>query len=378
MLKFIELKKIKPVFFVSKYIDHLCTFLSFHKFVWICKQYHYKTRLEGERMTTNFKNIDLTASEIQALWFLYQAQSLNLCMTKYFNAIVEDSVIKQINEETIKSSEMYLREIEEIFESVQHQIPVAYSEDDILTYSEKLYTDPFILYYQWFVAKGNLTLASISINTIAREDVFKLFEKVISLSVVALDQARRTLLEKGLWIRAPYIPVSSKVEFVQKPNFMNDWFGEKRPILGSEIASCFYNILTNTIGLALMKSFIQVSENEEIRKYFVKGKEIAKEHVEVLSKVLKDEDIQTPTTWNGGITSCTVSPFSDRYMLSLINMLNSQGLNNYGNAISTALRKDISLTFTRLSAEVLKFAEEGGKILMNKQWFEEPPHALRH
>ena len=128
---------------------------------------------------TNHQHIDLTASEIQALWGLYQSQSLNLCMTTYFDATVEDPTIQQLNNETISISEQCIKEIEDIFKGANHPIPVAYSSDDLISHSEKLYTDPFVLYYQWFIAKGNLSFASISINTIAREDVFHLFKKVI-------------------------------------------------------------------------------------------------------------------------------------------------------------------------------------------------------
>ncbi|MCD8500389.1 MAG: DUF3231 family protein [Bacillaceae bacterium] len=94
--------------------------------------------------------------------------------------------------------------------------------------------------------------------------------------------------------------------------------------------------------------------------------------------MLSKEEIQTPTTWNGGITSCTVPPFSEKYMLSLVTILNSQGVNNYGNAIATTLRKDIGATFAKLSADVLQFSEEGTNLLIKNQWFEEPPHVFRN
>lgn len=321
-------------------------------------------------------HIDLTATEISYLWNTYHVQSLNVCVLTHFDAIVEDNEIRKINSNNLKASKNYLNEIKAIFTSENIPIPIGFSEvTDVNETKERLYTDPFILFYQWFIAKGNLNFGSMAINTIARDDIFALFQKYASESLTLLDDARKLLLNKGLWIRAPYMPPPNEVELVKKESFLNGWFGDTRPLLGIEIASLFYNQITNTLGLSIMNSFIQVTETKEIKDYFIKGKNIAAKHIEVQENFFKKEEVATPSTWNSGITTATQAPFSEKLMLNLVAMLNAQGVSNYGIAISTSARRDVAMTFSTLAAEAAKYSEEGALLLIEKGWMEAPPHA---
>lgn len=321
-------------------------------------------------------HIDMTATEISYLWNTYHVQSLNVCLLTYFDAIVEDVDIRKINSNNLRASTKYLSEIKAIFTSENIPIPIGFSEaSDLNETKDRLYTDPFILFYQWFIAKGNLNFGSMAINTIARDDIFTFFQKYSSDALILLDDARKLLLNKGLWIRAPYMPPPNEVELVKKESFLNGWFGDTRPLLGIEIASVFYNQITNTLGLSLLNSFIQVTEIKEVKDYFIKGKNIAAKHIEVQANIFKQEEVATPSTWNSGVTTATDAPFSEKLMLNLVAMLNAQGVSNYGIAISTSARRDIAMTFTTLAAEAAKYAEEGAQLLIEKEWMEAPPDA---
>ncbi len=323
----------------------------------------------------NSSKIDLTASEISFLWNTYQVQSMNKCLLTYFDGIAEDGEVKKVNQLNLTASAKYLEQIQLIFKEANMPLPVAFSDEDLTNTEEKLYTDPFILFYQWFIAKGNLNFASIAINTIAREDVFSFFEEYTREALSLLDTSRKLLLEKGLWVRSPYIPTPDAVEFIKKDSFLHGWFGDTSPLTGNEIAGVFYNILTNTVGMALMDSFIRVTNSDELKNYFSDGKKISQKHIETLSNVLKKEEIAVPSTWNAGITPSTTAPFSEKLMLNLVTFLNSQGMSNYGVAFSTSMRRDVGATYTKMIAEVAKFAEEGVTKLIEKGWMEAPPRA---
>ncbi|GAE37523.1 DUF3231 family protein [Halalkalibacter akibai] len=323
-------------------------------------------------------HIDLTATEMGYLWSTYQAETMNYCILTYFNQIVEDDDIKRLNELTLDSSKENIEQMRSIFKLDDFPIPIGFTDLDVQKEAGQLYTDPFILFYQWFVGKGNLNYGSLAINTIAREDVFNFFEQFTSKALSLLNQSRKMLLTKGLWIRAPYIPPPRKVEFVKKESFLNGWFGDERPLAGIEIASIFYNLITNTIGHSLTKSFYQVTTKGEIQDYFKKGQEISEKHINILSKMLKKEDLFVPATWNAGVTDSTTPPFSEKLMLYFISFLNAQGLNNYGNAISNSIKRDVGADFSRLAAEVSAYGEEGIKLLIKNGWMEAPPQAPKN
>ncbi|WP_100334183.1 DUF3231 family protein [Bacillus alkalisoli] len=327
----------------------------------------------------NKNEINLTATEMSYLWSAYQSQSLNRCLLKYFDEIVEDEEIKKVNTQSLQHCVSYLEEIRTIFDAENFPIPIGFSvEEDVHLNATRLYTDPFILYFQWFFGKGNLTFGSVALNTLAREDAFTFFERFIREGVQTLRSSRELLLNKGLWIRSPYIPVPENVDTVKRESFFDGWIGEQRPLVGVEIANLFYNILTNSIGVALMNSFIQTTKNKELKAYLLRGKEIALKHIDVLSTSLQKEELPVPSAWNAGITDSNEAPFSDKLILNLVCLLNAQGVSNYGVAISTTMRRDLGLNFNRLSEEVLKYAEDGTEILIKYEWLESPPQAPRY
>ncbi|WP_102261090.1 DUF3231 family protein [Mesobacillus jeotgali] len=319
--------------------------------------------------------IDMTATEMGFLWSTYQAETLNHCLLTYFDRIVEDPEIKELNKSSLDSCEKNIAWMKEIFEGDDFPVPAGFTESDVNPNAARLYTDPFILYFQWFIGKGNMDYSSLAINTIARDDIFSFYENLVTQATKLLNDSRKLLLSKGLWVRAPYIPMPQSVSYVKKENLLNGWIGEKRPIAGIEIAGIFYNLVTNTLGQALMTSFIQVSKKGEIHNKFVRGKEIATKHVEVLATALKQENLPVPNTWNTGITASTEPPFSEKLMLNMVSFLNAQGLANYGSALSLSIKRDIGLDFTRLAAEVADFAQDSTELLIKKGWMETPPLA---
>ncbi|MBN8252002.1 DUF3231 family protein [Priestia flexa] len=56
----------------------------------------------------------------------------------------------------------------------------------------------------------------------------------------------------------------------------------------------------------------------------------------------------------------------------------TNGLSNYGTALSKVARKDITIDFGRLLLETVKFALDGVKNSIKKGWLEQPPLAAKH
>jgi hypothetical protein len=124
--------------------------------------------------------------------------------------------------------------------------------------------------------------------------------------------------------------------------------------------------------------FGQVAQTAELRKYFLRGNAIAKKHIEVFNKILVENDLPTPLSWDTEVMDTTTAPFSDKLMLYHIVYMVTQTVGNYGLSLGTITRMDIVPSFERLIAELLKYAEDGSNLLIKNGWMEEPPQADDH
>ncbi|HET7580062.1 MAG TPA: DUF3231 family protein [Bacillales bacterium] len=107
----------------------------------------------------------------------------------------------------------------------------------------------------------------------------------------------------------------------------------------------------------------------------MEGKKIAEKHTEALGLKLTKNDLPASVPWGETVTHSTVAPFSDKLMMFLTTALIGISIGYYGLSIGTTLRKDITADYVRLSAEAIKYAAEGAKIMIDNGWMEEPPQA---
>jgi Protein of unknown function (DUF3231) len=62
-------------------------------------------------------------------------------------------------------------------------------------------------------------------------------------------------------------------------------------------------------------------------------------------------------------------------MMFHVSALNAAGIGHYGRNFGTSPRHDLGVAFTRLTAEIAAFADDGAKIMIENEWLELPPHA---
>jgi hypothetical protein len=125
--------------------------------------------------------------------------------------------------------------------------------------------------------------------------------------------------------------------------------------------------------MQLMTGFAQVAKENEVKKYFIEGKELSKKIISKLSDLLLQSDIQPPSTWAGRATDSTVSPFSDKLMMFKTNLITNSalGLNSLGSAFS--LRSDLHSKLAVIVKDTFDYSKKGGKIMIAHKWMEEPP-----
>ncbi|MBM7585438.1 hypothetical protein JOC86_001980 [Bacillus pakistanensis] len=317
----------------------------------------------------------LTSTEISNLWTTFQGGTMTICGVKYFLANVKDKSIRDLLQYSLDFTKKRLQTITQILNAENYPIPVGFTEQDVDTEAPRLFSDSMILFYMLNMGRLGLTGESLLFSLSARDDIAAFYSECVTQSKELVDRGRKLAIDKGIFIRPPYLPTPNQVDFVKKQSFLNGWLGDRRPLLGIEIANLVYNSERNALGEALITGFSQVVRSKDVRQYMLKGREISGKHFEIFSSVLHEEHLSATLNMTSEVTDSTVPPFSDKLMMFHIAGLVASGIGQYGAATSVSPRRDLGMMYTRLMAEIVKYSEDGANIMIDNGWMEQPPMA---
>ncbi len=329
--------------------------------------------------TTKLKtehSVKLTSAEIGHLWTIYMNDSMSICTIGHFLSQVEDEQIQSILTFALTLAKAHIQKLQDLFTEEQLPVPDGFSEQaDRNTEAPRLFTDDFYLFYIQNIGKIGLEGYTFALSTASRLDVCEYFTECLNESSKLLNKTTETMLNKGVFIRAPYIPLPQKVEYVQRQHYLAGLFGDRRPINAIEISNVYFNLIQNQLGRTLLIGFSQVAQSKEVRDFFIRGRDIADKHVEIFGSILGNEHLPSASTWDNVPTDSTTAPFSDKLMLFHVSALISAGISHYGRSLGTITRHDLGMMFTRLTSEVLAFAEDGAKLMIKNGWLEQEPQS---
>ncbi|WP_017185791.1 DUF3231 family protein [Alkalibacillus haloalkaliphilus] len=327
--------------------------------------------------SSQHNNIKLTSGEITNLWSLYMEDSASVCHFKYYLNTVEDTEVKSVIQYALDISQLHVDTISEIFTQEGYPVPYGFKlNEDVDVNAPKLFSDTYILYFLNNMGKIGLNACSVALPVAVREDVYSFFSQCLKESDNLIKQTNDLLLAKGLYIRSPYLPKPESYDFVKRKSFLAGFFGDKRPLTGTEIINLYSNFQRNALGSATMIGYSQVAQNEDVVNFLLRGKEIAQKHCEIFGSYLNDNDLPSPMSWGTEVTDSTEYTFSDRKMMFYVTSLIALSVGYYGSSMSMSPRRDIGVMYSRLVSEILKFSDDGAKIMIKHGWMEEPPRAL--
>jgi hypothetical protein len=324
-------------------------------------------------MENNHSHIKLTAAELGYLWTTYLADSMSICVLKYFLEHIEDKNIKILTTHALDLSQQHVEKIREIFKEEEIQIPQGFTEQDVNLRAKRLFSDIFYLLYIHNMAKGGLVTYGRVLQNTYRHDIHTFYSKCLTSTIELKTEATQLLLEKGLSIRPPSIPYPKKMEFVQKQSFILEAISRRESLTASEVTNLFSNIQTNYLGTSMAIAFSQVAHSDQVRKYFLRGKEISLKHIKIFRSYLEMCSLPIPMSFEQDITESTESPFSDKLMMFHFSLMIYAGIGNFGVAISESQRSDLVVDYTRLTTEILKYSEDGANLMIANEWLEQPP-----
>ncbi|MBO1511098.1 DUF3231 family protein [Metabacillus bambusae] len=317
----------------------------------------------------------LSSSELGTLWMTYQQKTMTQRILEYFIEQADDNRAKEIMQDTHTKIINYLETIKNIFKNEGAVIPVGYIEKDVNIGVPKLYDNMFDIMFLRLLKEISMGLHTLHLNMAYRKDIVLLYKELTSFTQSVYDECVDYLQEKDVLPRPPAVTMPKTVEFAKGTNYMSGFnlFSEKRALNTVEIAHLYQSIEANIIGMQMITGFAQVANEPEVKKYFIKGKELAKKIVTDNTQLLLQSDIQPPSTWGANATDSKVAPFSDKLMMYCTSLFCSFGLGSSAIGTAFSLRSDLPLKLISEAKDILTYGQDGGKIMAKNGWLEEPP-----
>ena len=317
----------------------------------------------------------LTAAEVGKLWATYMGNTMSTCVLRYCLQNVEDVDIKNVLETALGLSEQFIQSIHDIFTQENHPIPMGFNENDVNLDASRLFEDEFYLHYLKYVGKAGISLYGTAVPLMTTPEVRNFFTNSLDSTVKLMNAVNDVLEAKGYLIKPPYIPEAKNIDFVKKQNYLNGFFGDVRPLQSLEITHLYDNVQNNAISKAVLIGFCQVAKRDEVRNYFLRGKDLASKHIEVFSEKLQKDDLPAHPLLDHLVTNATDSVFSDKLMMFHKLDMFAMKIRTYGNALSFCARHDLAVALGRCLLEVGNYTEDGANILIELGWLEQPPQA---
>lgn len=317
----------------------------------------------------------LTSAEIGKLWVTYIGNTLSRPILTYYLKNTDDPDIKKIVSDALSLCKQIIQTIEKVLKEEKYPIPIGYTDADVNLEAPRLFADDFYLFYLRYTGKAGMSIYAMAIPLVTREDLRNFYIDTLNSTMQLIVEIDSVLMKKGLLSKPPVIPVMEKVDFIKKQNYLNGFFGNVRSLHALEIAHLYDNLDSNVASRALLIGFSQVAESEKVRQYLQRGKEITSKHIKHSSEQLHKDNLPSPPILDHLVTTSTISPFSDKLMLSHKIDMFSMKIRTYANALSLNGRRDIGAMYGRFIMDIGKYVEDGANIMIDQGWMEQPPKA---
>ena len=256
-------------------------------------------------------HIPISSSELGNLWMLYQSDTMLLRMLEYFINKAEYDDSKMILDSFYKELSSNVEKLKTIFINEGAVIPVGFTSKDVAIDAPPLFNYYFDIMLLRIFMKVHIGLNALNSSMAYRKDIFEYYKNLTTLSLETYNTCTQFLLEKGILSRPPLVTMPKEPEFVKDINYMSGYniFTDKRSLNTVEISFVYQGIETNVLGTQLMTGFAQVANEPEVKKYFIRGKELAKKITSTMIELFLENDIQAPSTGAGRATDSKIAPF---------------------------------------------------------------------
>jgi hypothetical protein len=315
----------------------------------------------------------LSAAEMGRLWEMYLYNSGAKCQLQYFVTKAQDPEIRGVLEYALQTMTTRLNKITQMFNTVGFPIPHGFTDEDVEQNAKRLFSDTFMLNHIRGLVNFELVESLIGLTRAIRADVKEYYNACNDESQDLLKRADEVLLRKGIFAKPPYIPVPDRVEYVYQDTFFGGLIGDKRPINALEVTHVYTRLQTKMLERALILGFSQVVQSQKVKKLLSKGKQMLDEHIDGWSKLLQDEDLPLPMTWEHEISNSSESPFSDKHIMFNILTMMRNSVTLQGISLANCIRADIVTAFAGSIVKLQAYSKDILDLMINSGWLEKIP-----
>lgn len=321
------------------------------------------------------EKLKLTSSEIGSLWGEYVNGTMIDTVNRYMYSIIEDEAIKAIFNDAIKTFERQKQQLAAFLENEGFPVPIGFGEADLNKGAKRLFTDILCLNYLHIMTLHGLIGHITALGVSVRKDLREFYDSCDNDAKKMYHQTIELLLEKGNFQRDPLFYPSKSPEFISSKDFTDGLFGKGRSLSATEIISISFNIKKGIMAKTLAIAFSQVSHSKEVRKFFGETEKASDQQIQTLSKILHEDNLPTPRSWETEVTTSTDSPFSDKLMLYHTGFLFQAAQVYQGTGLASSMRSDLITTYESIILKNIMLTKKWFDIMEKNEWLEQPPLA---
>ncbi|GIN39066.1 DUF3231 family protein [Heyndrickxia oleronia] len=323
----------------------------------------------------NENELKLTSSEIGTLWGEYVNGTMTDVVNKYMASIIEDEEIKTIFESAINTFERQKQQIVSFMKKEGFPIPIGFTESDLFKGKQRLFTDIFCLHYLHIMTLHGLLGHTTSLGVSVRKDLRDFYDSCNNDAKKMYHQTIELLLEKGSFQRDPLFYPAKNPEYVSGNDFIDGFFGKGRRLSATEVLSISFNLKKSIMAKTLSIAFSQVTQTKEVRKFLMETEKTSDGQIKTFSKIMQNDNLPVPKSWETEVTTSTDSPFSDKLMLYHMGFLFQAAQNYHGAGLASAMRTDLVTAYENTIIKNLLVTKKWFNLMVHNKWLEQPPLA---
>lgn len=318
----------------------------------------------------------ISSAELGALWMTYHKKTMILRLLAHLIEVAEDQEAKGLMSGLWDELHPQVIKMKAMFENEGAVTPDGFTDEDVNLEAPKLWDNGFDIMFSRILKEISMGMYVLHLTMSYRTDVIKIYRKLTEISENYYEKFTQYLLNKGLYTNPTYITMPKSTDYINDRNYAKgtDFFGEKRtPLNTVEFGYLYHSVESNIVGMQLLKGFSQVAKDKDVKKYFTKGAELSKEIISEISKILLENNIQSPSTPGGNLTNSTEAPYSQKMMMFCNYLLSGLSIGSGGFGAGFSLRNDLQVKNAIFGKDVFEYQREGIQLMMSKGWLEEPP-----